>query len=94
MPTGYIEIDGHRRTIAEWSDKGFAHAVAPKSPAESRLAVALLAALFDQCEGCGLTGHASVTSDTGKQTLVVAGSVDLIALARAALAATEVCHAR
>jgi hypothetical protein len=84
--TTYIEIDGQRTTTTDWIDNGLRHATAPVSPEEHDLAVALLAELFDQCQGRGLTHHGGGSSTTGKQTLLVAGSLDLIALARSAIA--------
>jgi hypothetical protein len=60
----------------------------------THLATAFLAELFDQCQGRGLTHHGGASSDTGKQTIVVAGSIDLIALARRALATMEAIRAR
>jgi hypothetical protein len=83
----YIEIDGRRTTTANWIDTGLRHATIPVSPEEPDLAVALLAELFDQCQGRGLTHHGGGSSDTGKQTILLAGSLDLIALARSAIAA-------
>jgi hypothetical protein len=82
----YIEIDGHRLTVAEWINNGLAHATPAATEAESRLARMLYDELSNQWAGRGLTHGGGGLSETGKQIVVVAGSIDLVALARRVLA--------
>lgn len=69
--------------------RGLSYATRRRNKAEVDLALVLYDALSDQWTGRGLAHEGGGGGDDGKMTVVVSGSIDLIALARRAISAVK-----